>query len=226
MPFWVASSDVDGVILPDSIVQLAPGPADVDYPLVSAGRVVDTSAGSRIKQTPPSDPRPRAWIWENLPTYRPAYVRLVHLLESLLGTTRRQRGLSPWIFLKDTESDQLRVWQYIAGTGTSAGASTFTDTAQAWPAQQLDNAVIEIAGPPGTGQRRAIVSHTTDTLTLDAPWTTIPTGAAYNIQYQGANWIRCRVLNVSKKVAAKRSITYETVRMEFAISDDTFDDLG
>src|SRR4051812_16666576 len=126
--FFVASADSSGALISSSAELLSPGPAEVDYPQEPAGRIVDTAAGSRIKQLMPLDARPRSWVWQNLPTYRPAYVRFVHKLEALLGSTRFARGLSPYVYLKDTESDQFRILKYVSSTVTGTSPNTLSDS--------------------------------------------------------------------------------------------------
>lgn len=225
MPFSVSSADASGARIVGSEEVLSPGPADVDYPLTPAGRIVDTSSGTRIKQTPPGDARPRAWIWSDLPTYRPKYVQFCQRLESLLGTNRRARGLSPWVYLQDTETSEMSLWVFSGGTATAISSTTLTDSLQAWTTNALTNGTIEIVSGTGAGQRRSVQSNTGTSVTVDA-WGTNPTGAVYNVQYQNPAWIRVRVLNVSRHPVAKFAISFETVRLEFVIDDQSWNSLG
>jgi hypothetical protein len=225
MGFFVASADASGALIASSSELLAPGPADVDYPQQPAGRIVDTASGTRIKQLPPRDARPRAWVWNDLPSYRPSYVRFVQRLESLLGTTRLERGLSPYIYLKDTVSAEFRLWKFEAGTASSVSSSTLTDSTKAWAVNAFANGTVEIVSGTGAGQRRSILSNTATQLTVSA-WDTPPTGAAYSILYQDSTWVRVRVLNVSKRVVAKRALSWDTIRLEFVIDDPAWNALG
>jgi hypothetical protein len=227
MPFfWVASADASGALIATSAELLSPGPSEVDYPQQPAGRIVDTSAGSRIKQLTPSDPRPRAWVWEMLPTYRASYVRFTKRLESLLGTSRRARGLSPWIYIKDEVTDDFRFLVHASAAATGATVNTLTDSIQNWAVNGLVNGTIEIVSGTGAGQRRSIQSNTATQITVDA-WGVQPVaGSVYSLEYSNPGWVRVRVLNVSKRPAAKRAISFESVRMEFVVDDPAWNALG
>src|SRR5262249_6906647 len=69
----------------------------------------------------------------------------------------------------------------IKGNVASATGNTLTATASIFPAasgdlpQGLLGAQVTITGGPGTGQVRFISSNTNKTLTIDRPWTTMPT---------------------------------------------------
>lgn len=177
MPFWVAASDANGSIISGSEQVLAPGPAEVDYPQPSAGRRSE-GVTSLVKQTPLRDPRTRTWVWRNLPRYAgvPRYERMVHHLESLLSTTRLQRGLPRWVYLRDTETDDLRVWRYDSGTATATGTDFLKDASKAWTSNAARDGVVEIVSGTGQGQRRSVLSNTGDTLTLSDAWTAVPPG--------------------------------------------------
>ncbi len=78
------------------------------------------------------------------------------------------------------------------GAVGSATANTLTDGAQAWTTDQLVNedAHVLIVSGPGEGQWRHIVSHTSDTLTLDTPWDIVPTTASgYVVTRKDVNWL-------------------------------------
>jgi hypothetical protein len=227
MPFfWVASADAAGALIASSAELLSPGPSEVEYPQQPAGRIVDTSAGTRVKQLTPADPRPRTWIWEMLPTYRSTYTRFVKRLESLLGTNRRERGLSPWVYIKDEVTDDFRFIARIASTVTASSATTLTDTIQSWTVDALKDGTVEIVSGTGAGQRRSIQSNTANQITVD-PWGVQPVaGSTYSIEYSNADWVRVRVLNVSKRPVAKRAMSFEAIRLEFVVDDPNWNALG
>lgn len=253
MGFWVSSSDASGARIAGTEEQLSPAPAEVDYPRVSAGRVVETTGGAVVKQQPSRDPRRRAWVWQSLPAYEqtPRYLRMIRQLEGLLSTTRRARGLPPWVYLRDTETDALRVWRFDSGTTTAIGADSLTDASKAWAVNAAKDAVVEITSSTGQGQRRTVVSNTSDTLLLGDYWSPLPSGASgdyygephfarnyfgeafwgnfvagtqatYSLIYPEATWIRCRVLSVSKRPMARAGVMYNDVRLDFQVEDPAF----
>lgn len=62
----------------------------------------------------------------------------------------------------------------FAGTATSGGASTLTDTTQAWHTNALANRTVKIIAGLGGGQTRIIASNTATVLTVTVAWTTNP----------------------------------------------------
>ena len=64
---------------------------------------------------------------------------------------------------------------FEVGTATSAaaiGTSALVDAGKAWTANSYQAAIIRIIDGPGEGQVRRISSHTTNTITVNSPWTT------------------------------------------------------
>ena len=97
---------------------------------------------------------------------------------------------SPYLELfKKALSEELRkVVEVAVDTGmvTSATSTTLTDTSKNWPTDQWKDYVVEITSGKGAGQIRKIVSNTSDTLTVDPPWTTIPDNTSrYAIRFVG-----------------------------------------
>lgn len=69
-----------------------------------------------------------------------------------------------------------------AGTTTSALASTLTDSTKLWATNAFATKTLYITEGLGFGQSRTITSNTLTTLTISAPWTTIPdVSSKYNI---------------------------------------------
>lgn len=66
---------------------------------------------------------------------------------------------------------------YDAGTATSGGASTLTDTAQAWEVDRWANYSIRIVYGTGKGQRLNILSNTATVITTVQPWASCFPGA-------------------------------------------------
>jgi uncharacterized phage protein (TIGR02218 family) len=69
----------------------------------------------------------------------------------------------------------------VALTGDSAGYRTLTDTSESWTTNQWAGYFILIRGNPGSGQIRQIVSNNANTVTVDEPWDTQPSGSPYSI---------------------------------------------
>lgn len=63
---------------------------------------------------------------------------------------------------------------YDNGTASSGGASTLTDTGEAWTTNIFTNGYITIQTGTGKGQIRQIASNTADEITITSPWTTQP----------------------------------------------------
>jgi len=64
--------------------------------------------------------------------------------------------------------------KFYSGTATAGGASTLTDTGQAWTANALAGCRVKITSGTGANQCRVIVSNTGTVLTVDRAWTTNP----------------------------------------------------
>jgi hypothetical protein len=112
--------------------------------------------------------------------------------------------------------------RFDAGTATSVGASTLTDTSKNWTTNIAANGVVEIVSGTGQGQTAVVLSNTSNTLTISAPWGTQPTGASYSLQYPENVYVRCRVLSVSKRPVNKSGVSYDDLRMEFVVDDPNF----
>lgn len=64
---------------------------------------------------------------------------------------------------------------YATGTATSAGSTSLTDTGNTFPVNAFCSFFyVEITSGTGKGQRRKIVSNTSDTIVVDAAWAITP----------------------------------------------------
>lgn len=63
---------------------------------------------------------------------------------------------------------------FATGTATSGGATTLTNSAKSWTANQWTNYQVEITGGTGAGQVRTIASNTNTALTVSSAWTINP----------------------------------------------------
>lgn len=82
MPFFIAESDLAGLIVSGTIVQLSPGPTFVDYPEKFANEIRFSKDGNPIIQSPLKDSRPRQWIWTR---YRDSVKGYISLYNQLLN---------------------------------------------------------------------------------------------------------------------------------------------
>jgi hypothetical protein len=226
VPYYVCAADAAGNRIVGAEEQLLIGPADVEYPTDPAGTIVDTPDGNVVKQQPSQDPRKRAWVWHGLPRYITRFDRFVARLEGLVSRTRREQGLSPYIYLKEDATNVFRRWEYQSGAVTSVGATTLTDNTKNWVPNRYANATVEISSGLGAGQRRTVVSNTATQLVLSAPWTVNPSAAHYTLLASITDWLRVRVLEVSKRVAPRGGVSYDQVRLMFVLADPSANDLG
>lgn len=71
---------------------------------------------------------------------------------------------------------------FATGTATAGAATTLTNSAKTWTANQWTNYQVRITGGTGTGQVRTIASNTNTALTVATAWTTTPdTTSTYEI---------------------------------------------
>lgn len=114
MAFWIAFALPNGTRDTGSEVALTPEPAEVDYPPEPAGTLIDTG-GTVVFQQPSRDQRIRRWVWRHYAGTHAAYTTLWNQLQPLRSRYRLMAGESPYVYLKDDESLQLRT---IATPGT------------------------------------------------------------------------------------------------------------
>lgn len=69
-----------------------------------------------------------------------------------------------------------------SGTATGGSSTTLEDSSKDWGADQWADAYVEITEGTGKGQIRKIASNTSNTITVETAWTTIPdTTSKYRI---------------------------------------------
>lgn len=121
MPFYVASSDLNGLIVSGTITQLSPAPTWVDYPERFVNTVRFSKDGAPVVQAPLKDSRPRTWIWKRYRSSVPHFDTLYNLLLNYQYKLRQATGQSPWVYVRDTESGNL--------TFRTQNGNTFTENA-------------------------------------------------------------------------------------------------
>ena len=221
--FWFSLADASGDRITGSEVQLSPAPADVEYPTEFLGSVTATAQGAQISQQPTQDSRLRHWVWHNLPVNHIAVRRMWGQLLSLRAKTRFAGGQSPFVYLLDAESGGFlrRVDEaYVIGT---SGASTLTLTGATFTTDALRGGAIEVMTGTGAGQLRPLNTNTSNTVTLLDPFTVTPdVGATVRVRYESPEWVKCRVLDVARRVAqGKGTVIFDEARLTF-IPSDTF----
>ena len=156
--FWIADANPGTHTVDESSkLQLIPGPVAVEYPNAPLGTTLETADGRVIVQQPSKDGRQRAWIWNNIPAWLPAFPALWTALERTRSRYRLEAGLSPYVYLYDGETKELS-----KATGWAANAVTRTE-----------------------------------------------------------DWVRCRVLGVTRTVRPGGDVVYSEVRLRFVIDDPT-----
>jgi hypothetical protein len=231
MPFSIALADANGTRISGSEVTLSPGPVRVDYPTEPAGSFIETPDGPRVKQQPSKDSRVRVWEWDKFPHYMASYERLYRLLEAQLSSYRVGLGLSPYVYVKDTETQRLRRWATETGTatGTQGGANVLTDTSKTWTLGQFTNCPVILVAGTGAGQMATINSNSTDTLVLNSTFGVAPVAGStqYRVRYPTDDWFKARVVEVSRKTRDDGGVVmYDVTRFAFVLEDSTYNDLG
>ena len=70
------------------------------------------------------------------------------------------------------------------GTATGGTSTTLQDTTKSWSTDELAGRIIWIYGGTGVGQKRFIMSNTSDTITIQFDWDTTPDATSqYTINY-------------------------------------------
>jgi len=72
-----------------------------------------------------------------------------------------------------------------AGTSTSAGANTMTDSGAAWETNRWAGGYVQVVSGTGAGQRRQIASNTGTQITVTRNWSTQPSASGYVIWMSG-----------------------------------------
>jgi len=229
MGFWISFADASGNRIAGSEVQLSPAPTEVDYPTTPAGSNLETADGVVIQQQPVKDARQRTWYWNGYPAWMPAYQALWTLLEPLRSRARKAAGAAtPYVYVKDTESQELRRLDLVTGTVTAGGASTLTDGGKAWtPHVYQTGYTVEIVDGTGKGQTRAVTDNTATQLTVTPSWGTQPsTDSKYALRGSVSDWFKVRVLEVSRAIRkGGGNVKYDS-KLVFVIEDAAWNNLG
>lgn len=89
-----------------AVIQLVPGPTEVDYPERRDQNVQRTQDRSVVIQRPVSDGRPRKWIWRGYPSRVVTYESLWRALMPLDSRSRMEAGLPASIYIWESESGE------------------------------------------------------------------------------------------------------------------------
>lgn len=116
MGFYFALAEADGSMSVGTETLISPHPTRVEYPESPAGTILE---GSRIHQQPAEDLRIRAWEWLGYPGWFQRYQDLWNQLEPLRSRYRRSLGLSPYVYLKEDETQELALITPVNATSTT-----------------------------------------------------------------------------------------------------------
>lgn len=119
MGFWFALADTDGSLLAGSETEISPRPTRVEYPTTPAGQLLETQGGQVIQQQPTRDNRRRAWEWVGYPGWFQRYQDLFAQLEPLRSRYRAEAGLSPYVWLKEDETQEFCRITPVSGTSVT-----------------------------------------------------------------------------------------------------------
>lgn len=222
--FFISKADASGNRIAAADKELTPGPGQVEYPHEAAGAVLETAEGRTIQQQVVQDGRRRTWVWRGYPAWLQGYKNLWTVIEPLRSRYRTEFGAAtPYIYIKEDVTDELKRSVFYSGTATAASATTVTDSAQAWGVNALVGYVVELTQGSGAGEFRTIISNTATQVTTPAWSPTVPdTTTKYAIRGKVSDWFRARVLEVSRDIQSERFLTYEETRLVFVIDDPTF----
>lgn len=231
MTFQIARADAAGARIVASETVLAPQPTHVLYPDDLLGTIQETADQRVIVQQPVFDGRRRIWMWSGYPATNVTYQALWPLLESLRSRHRKSLGYAtPFAYLKDDVSGKLRVQDIAvaAGSATSGGASTLTDSTKAWTVNAFAGYSVEILSGTGAGQWRRVLSNTATQLTISPAWTVQPIAASvYSLYGWTFPWFKVRVVDVERSIRpGGGNVKYEDTRLIWVLEDPLVNDLG
>jgi hypothetical protein len=214
--FWIATADLDGLRITDSELELQPAPTRVEYPQDPTGEITATDDGRVVQQQTSRDGRLRTWTWAGYPADQSGFKRVWSVLESLRSRYRRELGLSPFVFVKEDVSGGLRVSASLTGSASGSGTAL---TMAGLPAG-ITEGFVTLAG-----QSRAILSSTSGAAVVADAFTGTPSDEAA-VQYWVRDWVRVRVLQVSREPSTDgRSVRYDA-KIVFTIDDNSWDAIG
>lgn len=212
MGFYVANADATGAIITASQLLLNPGPSFLDYPEGALGTRVETE-GTVIFQQPTLDNRVRSWIWQGYPANQVGFQNVWPQLEALRSATRVAMGFSPYTFLMETTSNLFRQLTITTGSGSGSGF-TFTVSGGGLTVNQFAGGFITCVG-----QTRSITTNDATTIHVPFAWNGSISGT-FTVQYPTYNFYRVRVLDVSRRLDDKASVTrYSDARISFVVDD-------
>ena len=99
----------------------------------------------------------------------------------------------------DTTSSYMIIG-YDGGTATAGGASTLTDSAQAWAVNRWKNYAVRILTGTGAGQALPIASNTATALTTVRPWLTQPDSTSVYVIVPNQDIATVIVANASRSI--------------------------
>lgn len=231
MSFYVSKANSAGLRLSSSDTLLTPGPTYVVYPAEALGTILETTDGTQIVQQPNKDSRVRKWVWVGYRDNVPGYQNVWDLLLSLRSRSLKQAGAAtPFVYLKDDTTKRLRRRVNYTGTATAAGASTLTDTGKTFPTPNgLAGYKVYIIDNKAAGQVGTIASNTATQVTINGTWGETPnTTSKYEIVGWSDDWLKCRVIDVSRKLREEGSNPpiFDETTLTFVIEDTAYNDLG
>lgn len=222
--FFVAIADAAGARIVASELLLSPGPSQVIYPR-PAYEIRECVDSRVVIQQGIRDKRQRTWAWLSYPANESGYAALWSRLKSLNAAYRQRYTPTPFVWVKENITQELKRQDILTGTATSGTSATLTDSSQTWGA--LAEYDVEIVAGTGIGQSRKIITNSATQLTVGYPWVTAPNAtSAYAIHGWVNDWFRVRVLEVSRAPASEHTLRYDETRFTFVVDDPAFNYLG
>jgi len=229
MPFYFSKANSAGTRLASSDTMLQPAPTYVNYPQEALGQILDTADGIPVFQQGNKDGRVRRWVWVGYRDNVPGYPALFNNLLSLRARHLKEAGaVTPYVYLKETDTLRFRRRFSISGTADSGGGSTLTDTG-AFTGYTLDGYILYLIDGQGAGQYATIASNTSNQITISGSWSINPNSTTkYEVVGWVDDWFRCRVLDAGRVLDDQPTNppTYRETYLTFVIDDPAYNDLG
>lgn len=226
MAFYIAYADANGNRIVSSEYLLPISPTNCDYPKEALAVLHETSDGQVIKQQPNKDNRRRAWIWVGYRDDVVIWPAIWERLEGLLSRTLVEAGApTPYAYVKDTVSNEMRIRDSVFGIA-SGGTSTTLTSVQSWTTNAYIDYRIHLLDGTGAGQSRTVVSNTATSVTVDEDWLITPDATTkFEIYKLKPEWVRVRVLDVSRTLReGGGQVTYPESKFVFVIDDPAYND--
>lgn len=228
--FWIAMADATGAKT-DKETQLSPAPTRVEYPNATLGEIVETADGRVVVQTTNRDPRRRSWVWSNFSPSIELYERQYRWLQQLTARTRRNLGLSPYIYVFDGTTNLLNTYRSVQAAATRVSTSTsITVAVSALTNVSLSRLKHATIDGVTTNERRSILSAaltsvpegetaTTVTLVLDSPLSVASTNIV--ISWSEPAWWKARVVDTTRELRDDGGPPrYTNTRFTFVIDEE------